>query len=103
MEQLFCVVYRFVVKPGREVEFEQVWRELTGLIREHQSSRGSRLHRAADGVFIAYAQWPSRDAWKSPPKLPASSDPIRAAMKDCCASIEVLHELDVVADLLVPS
>lgn len=98
---MFCVVYRFAVRPGRAAEFQSAWRALTLLIREHQQSLGSRLHRAGELEFLGYAQWPSREQWAAPPALPAAADGPRALMKDCCESIAVSHELEVVDDLLV--
>jgi hypothetical protein len=97
---MFCVVYRFSVKPGREAEFEGAWRALTLLIRQHQQSLGSRLHRAGEHEYFAYAQWPTREHWESPPALPPAAEEPRTKMRDSCAGIEVLHELEVVTDLL---
>lgn len=97
---MFCVIYEFTVKPGLETEFQDAWHGLTMMIREHQGSLGSRLHRGAGHKFIAYAQWPSREQWKSPPPLPPVADELRNRMRESCDKIQVLHELEVVDDLL---
>jgi quinol monooxygenase YgiN len=61
---MFAAIYRWNVHPGCEEEFSHAWVELTRLIRQFLGSLGSRLHRADDGSFVAYAQWPSRSAWE---------------------------------------
>lgn len=97
----FCVLYRFRTHPGRGAELEATWHELTLLIAAHRGSLGSRLHRAGPAEFIAYAQWPSRASWHAPDPLPPPGPAVAARMKACCASIEVLAELEPVDDLLV--
>ncbi len=57
-----CSFYPWTVKPGREKQFEDGWRKLTVAIREVCGSYGSRLHRADDGIYYAYAMWPSEQA-----------------------------------------
>ena len=59
---MFVVLYRSKVKPGMEQQFEQGWRHLTIAIREQCGSYGSRLHRGDDGIYYAYAMWPSSQA-----------------------------------------
>ena len=97
---MFCAVYKFTVKPDQEREFRQLWNSLTRMIRQHQDSLGSRLHRSGAQDYIAYAQWPNRQTWKNPPPLPPMGEELRRRMKECCEKIEVLFELEVVDDLL---
>ena len=52
----FCVVYRFKVRPGLETEFEAAWAKLTKACKRDRGGLGSRLHRAEDGLWVAYAQ-----------------------------------------------
>jgi len=59
----FCVIYRWEVSPGKEEQFQIAWNELTHEYKEQHGGLGSRLHKASDGTWLAYAQWPSRDAW----------------------------------------
>ena len=100
---MFVAVYRFVVHPGTESAFEAAWRALTDLIYRHQGSLGSRLHRGEDGVYVAYAQWPSREAWAAPSAMGEDADAVRVAMKACCLEIETVYALDVIDDALAPS
>ena len=60
----FAVIYRFRVREDREDAFRAGWRRLTEAIREHRGGLGSRLHRADDGTWVAYAQWPDRESWE---------------------------------------
>lgn len=57
-------VYSFEVKAGREETFLAAWAELTELICRYRGSLGSRRHQQANGLFIGYAQWPSRAPWE---------------------------------------
>src|SRR5262245_13708359 len=66
MEQVgFAVIYRWRVAPDQEAAFIAAWGKLTELIAARRGGLGSRLHRAADGTFVAYAQWPSEEAWRA--------------------------------------
>lgn len=61
---MFIVLYRWRVKEGEEGRFREGWRRLTEEIFSRRGSYGSRLHRAEDGTWVAYAQWPDRRAWE---------------------------------------
>ena len=65
----FVVLYRWRLKPGREQDFVEGWSAATRALLA-RGSRGSRLHRGSDGIWYAYAQWPSaearRQAFESP-------------------------------------
>lgn len=60
----FCVIYRFRVRSGAEDTFCRGWSQLTEAIRDRRGGLGSRLHRADDGLWLAYAQWPNRETWE---------------------------------------
>ena len=62
---MFIAVYRWTVKQGMEEQFREGWRRGTVAIRRTHNSFGSRLHRTADGDFVGYAQWPSREKWQT--------------------------------------
>jgi hypothetical protein len=98
---VFVVVYKFTVKKSFESDFTNCWHEGTLLIREERKSFGSRLHKAGENLFVAYAQWPSRDAWKNfPPSSPQLSIALQK-MNLCLESSEIAFELEVSDDLLV--
>ena len=59
----FTVIYSFKIFDGREDDFINSWTELTKLIYEFEGSYGSRLHKANDNLFIAYAQWPDKETY----------------------------------------
>lgn len=60
----FCVLYRFRVHPQHERNFITAWSKITAAIRQQHGGLGSRLHRAEDGLWLAYAQWPDRQSWE---------------------------------------
>jgi len=98
---MFTVIYSFKVKENQSEVFEKAWKDLTLLIYEFEGSLGSRLHKNSENNYIGYAQWPDKTTWeKSGDHLPEIADEIRKTMKSACTSIEVLHELEVVDDLL---
>ncbi|MDT0278384.1 antibiotic biosynthesis monooxygenase [Blastococcus goldschmidtiae] len=55
---MFAVLYRWRIDPDREDAFRQGWELVTRAIHRSCGSHGSRLHRADDGTWIAYALWP---------------------------------------------
>ncbi|MDA0667179.1 MAG: antibiotic biosynthesis monooxygenase [Planctomycetota bacterium] len=59
----FAVLYRWRLKPGKEDAFVEAWAKMTELIKQECGGLGSRLHKAEDGTWAAYAQWPNRAAW----------------------------------------
>ena len=61
---MFIALYRWKLKEGSEGRFREGWRRRTRELYERCGSLGSRLHRAEDGTWVAYAQWPSRQAWE---------------------------------------
>ena len=59
----FAVLYRWRLTPGMEATFREGWERVTVQLKQHRGALGSRLHLAEDGTWVAYAQWPSREAW----------------------------------------
>lgn len=98
---MFCVIYKFTVKPDHADQFRQHWLAVTKWYYQNAGSLGSRLHRTSTGEYIAYAQWQTRSQWEQQRE---KSDPAlrqhRQAMRECCEGIEVLYELNVVVDWL---
>ena len=98
---MYCVLYKFTVKPDHEDQFRQHWLAVTQWYYRHAGSLGSRLHRTNQGEYIGYAQWTSREQWESQrDRSDAALQRHRQAMRECCAEIEVLYELDVTDDWL---
>ena len=106
---MLIVLYQFTVKEGYQKSFETSWATVTEGIKRTKGSLGSRLHTTEDPlVYIAYAQWPSREV------LVASSagagmssefdenelEALRI-MKESALKIETLHKLTVCDDKLV--
>jgi len=61
---MFIAVYWWRVHPGKEDQFRRAWRRGTEHIGRIYGGLGSRLHREADGRFVAYAQWPDEQTWQ---------------------------------------
>jgi hypothetical protein len=55
---MFTVVYRWRLRPGMDAQFIRGWERVTRAIHAKCGSYGSRLHRCADGTWMAYARWP---------------------------------------------
>ena len=58
---MFVAIYRWRLDPEREQDFMSHWQRITvdGLAG---GSGGSSLFRDAQGVWVAIARWPSREA-----------------------------------------
>ncbi len=97
----FAVIYRWRLKPGLEDQFVKAWTRVTELYVEHRGGLGSRLHKGSDGIWVAYAQWPSaevRDAAFSGEPL----DPVaRASMREAVEESFDEIVLEPVVDRLV--
>lgn len=94
---MFIAIYSFTIIPGKETDFEESWAERTIEIKASYNSLGSRLHKAEDGTYVAYAQWHSKEQWQS---LEPSSTVAGTKMRSCCSKITTVYQLDVVKDLL---
>jgi heme-degrading monooxygenase HmoA len=100
-QNMFAVIYEFKVKDGQEERFEESWAMLTDFIFEYEGSLGSRLHKQSDGLYIAYAQWPSAETWQnSGKKLPNEAKEVSTRMRESLISIETKYTLDMVDDRL---
>lgn len=97
---MFAVIYRWKIKSGTELAFQEAWAERTNEIKEAHGGLGSRLHKAEDDSWIAYAQWPSKEAWSS--AIGKKEEPSQAStvMKEATEDFEILHTLDVAKDML---
>lgn len=59
----WAVLYRFRVHPQREAEFVELWNEARADLRRRHGTGGSRPHLGDDGIWCAYALWPSAAVW----------------------------------------
>lgn len=59
---MYAVIYRWQVAEKHEADFQRRWHDITSEIVEYHGGGGSRLHRAENGDWVAYARWPSRAA-----------------------------------------
>lgn len=101
---MFAVIYRWRVIPGLEAQFEEGWAAGTEAIRREFNGWGSRLHRAGEGLYIAYAQWPDEETWKDATEkhMHHSNDEARRKYREAIVpgTFETLFAMPVVADVL---
>ena len=100
---MFAILYRWNVNPEREADFIKAWSQLTAEIYARQGSLGSRLHRADDGLFVAYAQWPSRHVWERSKEIDFTPEAQgwRRTMQECAVRILPDAHMTVVDDQLI--
>lgn len=96
---MFAVIYRFKVKQNREEEFRKNWETLTHEFRDSHGGLGSCLHRGDDGLFYAYARWPSRKLWKDQKEI--LNKEALAIMRDSVLESFPAIPLEIEVDLLV--
>jgi catechol 2,3-dioxygenase-like lactoylglutathione lyase family enzyme/heme-degrading monooxygenase HmoA len=82
---MFIALYRWKLKKGKEKEFRKAWSQVTLAIREQCGSLGSRLHRAEDGTWVGYAQWPTKEMWEAARLRGAAAEAARARMRAAIA------------------
>lgn len=98
--QMIVYLYRWKIKTGRELQFEENWSIVTKAILDQCGSYGSRLHRSAQGEYLGYAQWPDQ-LTRDKCELDASVQDARVLMRD---AIEYSYEddlLEIRSDYLV--
>jgi heme-degrading monooxygenase HmoA len=102
---MFTLIYRWYVHPGRERHFVDAWLRMTEIIREREGSLGSRLHIVEDGLYVAYAQWPSRQAWEASDEIEQTEEAIhlRRVINESAIRLKPDIRMEVIHDLLVPS
>jgi quinol monooxygenase YgiN len=66
----FVVLYRWRIKPSHEQDFVDGWRRYAETLRKGCGSLGSRLHRAQDGTWVGYNQWPDQSTWERARQAP---------------------------------
>lgn len=96
----FVVIYRWRLHPGKEQQFIDVWSRNTPLIAERCGGLGSRLHRAEDGTWLAYAQWPDRATWERSYAVPDWDPEGSRLLEEAVAERFPRTLLEPVADLL---
>jgi catechol 2,3-dioxygenase-like lactoylglutathione lyase family enzyme len=96
----FAVIYRWRLEPSLIDEFCHAWEEMTHLIRAYRGGLGSRLHRLADGSYLAYAQWPSRAAWLESGKRGSLNPELSTRMQAAVLERFPDMELEACRDLL---
>lgn len=98
---MYCVVYEFTVAVENAEKFQSAWRELTLYFKNNCESSGSRLHRVIDDEtkWVAYAQWPSTDAYEQ--DIPDANLAVtRQAFLSAILNIQIVYQMTVADDLL---
>jgi hypothetical protein len=95
-----AVIYRARIHPGKEAQYIAAWSRITRRLEQERGGLGSRLHRGTDGIWYAYAQWPSAQARTDALALPPIDPEAEAQVRD--AILEYFPEilLEPVVDLL---
>jgi len=107
---MFAAIYQSYIKPGREDEYQRLWKQIASYFIEHKGAIGSSLHRCENGLWVAYSRWPSKEvrdaAWPGD-QAPSEQLPkeIRQAildLKNCLDPHRKIPEIpmEIVEDLL---
>lgn len=97
---MLIVIYRWRLKEGREEVFRQGWCEMTESIYRTRGSLGSRLHRAEDGTWLAYAQWPDEETWRKAREAGTANEAAALKMREGSEALLSEERLYVTDDLL---
>jgi hypothetical protein len=101
---MYCIVYRFQLSDPSDVteaRFVKTWSGITDYLKRECGALGSRLHQGEDGVFFAYAQWPSQDVFERS----AAHEPMlefvemRLDWAELCEPSEVVFAGELLSDL----
>jgi len=106
----FAVIYRAYIRAGKEEDYQNAWEIVAHYFVKHRGAVGSCLHRANDGLWIAYSRWPdqkTRDASWPGENAPSNELPpeVRNAIRtiqECMDSERKLPDIcmELVNDLL---
>ncbi len=108
---MFAVIYRGYLKPDCEKKYHDAWQIVAKYFKEKRGALGSCLHKAQDGMWVAYSRWPdkaTRDA--SWPGENAPSDQLPQQVKAAIIAIQESTDperklpeicLEIVDDLLI--
>ncbi|MEI7576273.1 MAG: antibiotic biosynthesis monooxygenase [Armatimonadota bacterium] len=97
-EITFAVLYRWRLVPGSEAVFKDSWAKVTEQLKT-RGGRGSRLHKAEDGTWYAYAQWPSAKAREEAVAEPSDAELGRGMSESIAERFDEIR-LEIVADFL---
>ncbi|CAN5490461.1 hypothetical protein BH10ACI1_BH10ACI1_10320 [soil metagenome] len=98
---MFIALYHWKIKHGSEEKFQEGWHRRTLEIRANCGGSGSRLHRAEDGSFIAYAQWKNKEMWENLPNFPIIDKEASAMVRDSIEESLPTTFMEVLDDLLI--
>ena len=97
---MFAVIYRWRIVPGGEAAFREAWEQVTHRLRDERGGLGSRLHRDAEGRFVAYAQWPDRASWEASRSAGPVDAELAARLESVVAGRDEPMPLELERDLL---
>jgi quinol monooxygenase YgiN len=97
---MLIVVYRWRIKAGYEAQFREGWRAMTASIAATRGGLGSRLHRAQDGSWVAYAQWPDQATYEAGHAAASANVAAAALMAQSIAERFATEQWVVADDLL---
>ncbi|WP_432452784.1 MULTISPECIES: antibiotic biosynthesis monooxygenase family protein [unclassified Agarivorans] len=60
---MFVVLFRWKLDEQHIQSFKEGWSEIIHFNVDKCGALGSRLHKASDGTWISYSQWPSKEHW----------------------------------------
>jgi heme-degrading monooxygenase HmoA len=97
---VLIIMYRWRLKEGHEAIFREGWREMTESIYRLRGSKGSRLHRAEDGTWVAYAQWPDEETWRRAREAGSANEAAAQKMREGSAELISEERLQLMDNLL---
>lgn len=97
----FAVIYRARIHPGKEDAYVAAWSRITELLRSERGALGSRLHRGPDGIWYAYAQWPSAAAREAAFELGSIDSVAEEQVRDSVLEYFPEIVLEPIADYLI--
>lgn len=95
---MFAVIYRSYVKAGFETQYHNCWTTIASYFISEKGALGSTLHRAENGMWVAYSKWPdkaTRDAaWlHDNSDLPVAIKEAIYSLKSCLEEENKLPEI----------
>lgn len=81
----FAVLYTWKLRPTKEAQFQDAWRQLTQMLQRQYGALGSQLHRTGHDTWVAYNPWPDKDCWEYSQAVPPQAQEVFALLREAIA------------------
>jgi len=98
---MYTVIYQWEIQTGKYDDFVCAWEAVTEHYSQHYNALGARLHKVNENHFVAYAQWPTKEARDLAFSLDDAPQQAAEIMQDSIIHIHPAIEMEMLSDKLL--